>query len=104
MSSSSEASLRVADNWTTITLLMVMLPGVISAQSTVRSFDPGANGPVHSIAVQPDGKILVGGVFTTLGGGGKGITTRHNIGRLNANGALDRTFNPGANGEVHSIA
>src|SRR5690606_29552043 len=30
-------------------------------------FDPGANGPVYSLAVQPDGKILVGGVFTTLG-------------------------------------
>ena len=28
------------------------------------SFDPNANGAVYSIAVQADGKILVGGVFT----------------------------------------
>ena len=32
------------------------------------SFDPNANNDVHSIAVQADGKILAGGVFTSIGG------------------------------------
>jgi uncharacterized delta-60 repeat protein len=60
------------------------------------SFNPGANSYVHTFAVQPDGKILVGGLFTTLGGGGTGSTTRHHIGRLNADGSLETGFNPGA--------
>jgi len=30
------------------------------------AFNPGANGPVTSLALQADGKILVGGSFTTL--------------------------------------
>lgn len=58
---------------------------VASAQSLDTSFNPGANGDgVVALAVQADGKILVGGRFTTLGGGGTGTTWRDNIGRLNA--------------------
>ncbi|OFW26099.1 MAG: hypothetical protein A3H97_14130 [Acidobacteria bacterium RIFCSPLOWO2_02_FULL_65_29] len=68
------------------------------------SFDPGANGMVKVLAVQPDGKILVGGFFTMLGGGGTGTTTRNHIGRLNADGSLDQTFNPGVNGTVFALA
>ena len=68
------------------------------------SFNPGANGTVTAIAVQADGKILVGGSFTSLGGGGEGTTTRNYIGRLNADGSLDASFNPGANGTVYAIA
>jgi uncharacterized delta-60 repeat protein len=67
-------------------------------------FDPGANGAVKALVVQPDGKILVGGLFTTLGGGGTGTTTRNQIGRLNADGSLDASFNPGANGAVEALA
>ncbi|WP_304952656.1 hypothetical protein, partial [Xylophilus sp. ASV27] len=33
-----------------------------------QGFDPGANNAVLSLAVQPDGKVLVGGGFTELGG------------------------------------
>ena len=44
---------------------------------------------VNALAVQADGKILVGGIFTTLGGGGTGTTTRNHIGRLtNTDAAL----------------
>jgi uncharacterized delta-60 repeat protein len=68
------------------------------------TFDPGANSSVFALAVQADGKILVGGIFGTLGGGGTGTTPRSHIGRLNSNGTLDATFDPGANGDVVSIA
>ena len=68
------------------------------------SFDPGANGAVDAVAVQADGKILVGGGFTMLGGGGTGTTPRNRIGRLNADGSLDTSFNPGANDSVHAVA
>ncbi|MGD9579454.1 MAG: delta-60 repeat domain-containing protein, partial [Syntrophorhabdus sp.] len=59
------------------------------SQSATDGFNPNANGCVYSIAVQPDGKVLVGGGFTTIGGG-----TRNYIARLNADGSLDTGFNP----------
>ena len=68
------------------------------------SFDPGVGGDVYALALQADGKILVGGLFNTLGGGGTGTTTRNYIGRLHANGTLDTSFNPGANGRVRTLA
>ena len=68
------------------------------------SFDPGAGGIVDAIAVQADGKIVVGGSFSTLGGGGSGTTPRFNIGRLNSDGSVDDSFNPGAENYVIAIA
>ena len=58
-------------------------------------------GQVGSIVVQSDGKVLIGGLFATING-----TNRNNIARLNANGSLDSSFNPGtgADGRVRSIA
>ncbi len=50
----------------------------------------GANGNVFSVALQPDGKVLIGGLFSTFGG-----TNRNGIARLNANGSLDASFDPG---------
>lgn len=61
----------------------------------------GANGPIRSMLVQTDGKILVGGEFTSING-----TARNRIARLNSDGSLDTTFIPGsgANGTVFAIA
>jgi uncharacterized delta-60 repeat protein len=61
--------------------------------------NPGAVGRyVESLAVQPDGKILAGGVFTQLGG-----QTRPYIGRLNTDGSLDSGFNPGASNSSNAL-
>jgi len=46
------------------------------------------------LAVQADGKILVGGTFSALVG-----QVRSGLGRLNADGTLDYTFNPCAGGD-----
>jgi uncharacterized delta-60 repeat protein len=54
---------------------------------------------INATAVQPDGKILIGGVFFSILG-----VTRNNIARLNTDGTLDTAFNPGASDEVVSIA
>ena len=67
------------------------------------SFDPGANDVVREIALQADGKIVVGGSFTMLGGGGSGTTSRLRIGRLSATGSLDTGFDPGANHDVQAL-
>src|SRR5438132_8800207 len=69
------------------------------AQSALDGFDPNANGTVNVVVVQPDGKILIGGAFTTVLG-----VARNNIARLNTDGTLDTVFNPNANGTVDSIA
>jgi len=90
----------------TLALLMpiVLLAEEGRAQSAVDGFDPGADRNVKALAVQPDGKIIVGGTFSTLGGGGTGTTTRKHIGRLNPDGTLDLSFDPGANDIVDALA
>lgn len=54
---------------------------------------------VETIALQPDGRILVGGYFKSVAG-----QTRNYLCRLNADGSLDAGFNPGANNFVSSFA
>ena len=61
-------------------------------------FNPGAGGSVSAMAVQPDGKVLLGGAFTALGG-----QTRYRLGRLNADGTLDTGFSPQASATVHCL-
>ena len=72
--------------------------------SALDGFDPNANGPVYVVVVQPDGKILIGGGFTTVSPNGGPPVTRNHIARLNPDGTLDTAFNPNANDAVHSIA
>ena len=65
------------------------------------TLNPDPNAAVDAVAVQPDGKILIGGLFTALNGGS---ITRHYIARLNANGDVDTTLNPDADGSVIAMA
>lgn len=60
----------------------------------------GLDSTVKEIVLQPDGKILIIGDFLAFDG-----ISRKNIARLNADGTLDITFNPGngANG-IETIA
>jgi uncharacterized delta-60 repeat protein len=71
-------------------------------QSAEDGFGCDADGPVHAIAVQADGKILVGGAFTNVGG-----MVRSNIARLHVDGRVDTSFNPGMDptfiGVIHLI-
>ena len=64
-------------------------------------FNPNADNAVQTIAVQADGKILVGGDFTLFNG-----VTRNRITRLNPNGKTDATINfgTGANGFINALA
>ena len=54
---------------------------------------------IVATAMQPDGKVLVGGLFKSILG-----VTRNNVARLNADGTLDQQFDPSAGGEVDAIA
>src|SRR5438445_4073026 len=75
----------------------------VRGQSALDGFDPNANDSVYVAVVQPDGKILIGGNFTTLSPNGGAAVTRNHIARLNPDGTLD-AFNPNANGGVNAIA
>lgn len=61
-------------------------------------FNAGFNARVDAMAVQPDGKIIVAGIFTTYNG-----SPANGIARLNADGTLDSTFVTGA-GFVHAAS
>ena len=61
-------------------------------------FDPNANGPVRAVLLQPDGKILIGGDFTAVGG-----VTRNRVARLNTDGTLDATFSPNVGGTAAAV-
>jgi uncharacterized delta-60 repeat protein/uncharacterized repeat protein (TIGR01451 family) len=60
----------------------------------------GPNGDIWVILVQPDGKILIGGDFTSFNGVPSG-----RIARLNQDGSLDQSFNAGtgANSWVYML-
>jgi uncharacterized delta-60 repeat protein len=69
-----------------------------AAQTAVDGFAPQPDNQVFAVAVQPDGRILVGGGFTTIV-----AQPRAGLARLNADGSLDTTFNPTPDGWVDSL-
>ena len=92
-----------AVNGETRNYLARLLPN--GALESTATFNPGAaaNGFIHCIARQPDGKILVGGNFTEFNG-----QPRNRIARLHPDGTLESTdtFNPGngADGALYTFA
>jgi len=65
-------------------------------------FDPNANGAVEVVVVQPDGKILIGGDFTTLSPNGGVAVTRNHIARLNPDGTLSTEWRSKIISQLHS--
>ena len=62
----------------------------LNADGTVdRSLDPGdgPNDPIYTVALQPDGELLIGGIFTAFD-----HVRRRGIARLMPSGTLDTTF------------
>lgn len=49
------------------------------------------NGPINAVDVEDNGKIIIGGAFTTYN-----TTPRNGVARLNAGGSLDLSFDPGS--------
>jgi uncharacterized delta-60 repeat protein len=65
------------------------------------SFNPGPNGAVNSVAVQPDGDVIMGGYFTTLSSTGfPNPIVRNYIARVETTGAADFTFAPNNEGTI----
>src|SRR5438132_234736 len=68
--------------------------------TTFNAGGAGTNNTVFAVAVQPDGKIVIGGSFTSYNGdaaaGDKGML-------LNADGTRDTTFNAGGAGTDNGV-
>jgi uncharacterized delta-60 repeat protein len=62
------------------------------------TFTPNPNGPCSVLSLQADGKILVAGNFSSIGGGNQSY-----LARLNANGSLDASFSPVLNSSIYSM-
>ena len=71
--------------------LALLLPAIAHGQSAKDGFDPGTNDIVLTLAVS-DAKILVGGTFDKIGGGGTGVTPRSKTARVNPDGSIDQNF------------
>jgi len=65
-----------------------------SRDASFNGSNSGFGSYVKALALQPDGKVLVGGSLTTYNGG----AVPHNLVRLGADGVLDTSFNPGGAG------
>jgi len=75
-------------------LLIVLACASALGQGAADEFNPNTDGPIHAIAIQPDGKILIGGDFSSAGG-----ANRLSLARLNPDGSADSAFNPGVGGD-----
>jgi uncharacterized delta-60 repeat protein len=83
----------------------IFLPGIARILANGEpdpTFTPGrgANNEVRAVALQSDGGIVIGGLFTTVG-----ETSRARIARLLQNGKIDSSFAPGSgfNGPVNDL-
>ncbi len=87
-----------------IAVLLAGSAAAVRGQSALDGFDPNANSVIFAVAVQPDGKVLIGGQFTTLSPNGGAAVASHFIARLNPDGTLDSSFYPNPNSYVRAIA
>lgn len=68
---------------------LALAPASVHAQSADLPFAPDVNGRIWAIAVQPDGKIYIGGEFTQVNS-----VNQAYLARLWPDGRLDTTFAP----------
>ena len=105
MSRQSDGKIIIGGDFTTYNGITSNYIDRINADGTLdlSTFNPGdgANNFVYTTALQTDGRILIGGIFTAYDN-----VTRNGIARLNTDGSLDTGFNPGTgvNAAIYSIS
>lgn len=78
--------------------LLAALTAFAQPVSVNDGFSPDVDGTIFTVVVQPDGKLLVGGQFTSVSG-----VARSNLARINADGSVDTAFNPSPNAPVRAV-
>ena len=74
-----------------ISILIGVAESPIIAQTIDPSFAPSPNSSIRSVVIQPDGKLIVGGLFSFIH-----RAPRSAVARLNSDGTLDEKFTPPA--------
>jgi uncharacterized delta-60 repeat protein len=102
----SDGKVLIGGQFTTVNGVSPTLVARLNADGSVdsgfQSGLSGVNGYVRSVAVQSDGKVVIGGGFSNVNGVGRTMITR-----LNVDGTLDGSFQnglPGVSGDVVSLA
>ncbi|MCW1921278.1 choice-of-anchor D domain-containing protein [Luteolibacter arcticus] len=86
--------------WFVSVLMVLCTTSLFAVPGDPDGLDANVTGTTVQVAVtQADGKILLGGNFSSVHG-----VARSHIARLNADGTLDAGFDPKANDEVRCIA
>lgn len=93
----AEFGVVVANPVASVTSAVAVL--TLYAQPVPDAWNPGTDGTVRAVAVQKDGRIVVGGEFTKVAG-----ETRVRLARLNADGTLDPTFRPACDSLVYALS
>jgi hypothetical protein len=75
----------------------IQYPGLL--EDSFNNGGTGANGTVYTTALQADGKIIIGGEFTTY----NGSDVPDQIVRLNTDGSVDSAFNNGGIGADDTV-
>ena len=78
--------------------LLAALTAFAQPVSVNDGFSPDVDGTIFTVVAQPDGKLLVGGQFTSVSG-----VARSNLARINADGSVDTAFNPSPNAPVRAV-
>ena len=91
----------ISYNSVTYNRIVRLLTNGVQDPTFLASPNSGANDTIYAMALQPDGKIIIGGNFTSFNG-----ANRYHIARLNSNGSVDTNFKPGigVNGPVYALA
>jgi hypothetical protein len=85
-----------APQWVAMVWVLALLGlGCPSQAQTPDINYPQANGAVYAIVQDSDGNTYLGGAFTSIGG-----VTRNRLAKIAADGTLDESWNPDANGRV----
>lgn len=64
------------------------------------TFNPDADGAINGIGIQSDGKIVIGGAFTTLSGG---AVVRNRLARITSTGLIDTTYDPNVGNTIQYV-
>lgn len=82
-----------------LAIALLLAAGPAGLAQSLDPFNPSPNDEVDAIAIQTDGRILLGGWFTALG-----AQPCNFLGRVANDGSVDTNFNAGSDGPVYSIA
>ena len=69
-----------------------------SAPAALPNLELSTGGHVNAVAVQPDGKVVIGGFFNWVNG-----VARNNLARINTDGTVDEKWNPEPDRLIHIL-